>query len=139
MLYVTQYGTWVWKSRRGVDTTAIVEFACAYLEYLSDPNAAIKLREVYRTGQNIEYNTQNITQNIEYNTQDITQNIEYNTENPNQLQDDPSQKNTSSGCGGIILLIIMFILFASFNSNKDAYEQHQDDRPPAQPYNYPPQ
>jgi hypothetical protein len=33
----------------------------------------------------------------------------------------------------------MFILFASFNSNKDAYEQHQDDPPAAQPYNYPSQ
>jgi hypothetical protein len=31
----------------------------------------------------------------------------------------------------------MLILFASFNSNKDAYEQHQDDPPAAQPYNYP--
>jgi hypothetical protein len=33
----------------------------------------------------------------------------------------------------------MFILLASFNSNKDAYDQHQDDRPAAQPYNYPAQ
>ncbi|HYO05412.1 MAG TPA: hypothetical protein VER14_00330 [Phototrophicaceae bacterium] len=63
---------------------------------------------------------------------------EYNTENPNQLQDDPSQENTSSGCGCIIaLIIIMFFGCASFNSNKDAYEQHQDDSPAAQPYNYP--
>ena len=84
--------------------------------------------EVYETGQDIEYNTQNTTQKIEYNTQ-----------NGNQSEDVPSQENTSSGCGGIILLIIMFILFASFNLNKDAYEQHQDDPPSAQPYNYPPQ
>jgi len=48
--------------------------------------------------------------NIEYNTQNITQNIEYNTENENQFEDAPSQKNTSSGWGVIILLIIMFIL-----------------------------
>jgi hypothetical protein len=33
----------------------------------------------------------------------------------------------------------MFILFASFNSNKDAYEQHQDYPPAAPPYNYPAQ
>ncbi|MEG4961844.1 MULTISPECIES: hypothetical protein [unclassified Microcoleus] len=139
--YVTKHGTWVWTSRRGVDTTAIVELACEYLEYLGDPNAARKLWEVYKNGQNIEYNTQNITQNIEYNTQNITQNIEYNTENPNQLQDDPSQKNTSSGCGCIIALIItMFFAFASFNSNKDRYDHHQYDPPAAQPYyNYPPQ
>ena len=82
--------------------------------------------EVYKTGQNIEYNTQNNTQKIEDNTQ-----------NGNQPQDDTSQENTLSGCGGIILLIIMFILFASFNSKKDAYEQHQDDPPAAQLYNYP--
>jgi hypothetical protein len=31
----------------------------------------------------------------------------------------------------------MFILFAYFNLNKDAYEQDQDDPPAAQPYNYP--
>jgi hypothetical protein len=82
--------------------------------------------EVYETGQNIEYNTLNNTQEIEDNTP-----------NGNQSEDDFSQGNTSSGFGGIILLIIMFILFASFNSNKDAYEQHQDDPPAAQPYNYP--
>ena len=82
--------------------------------------------EVYKTGQDIEYNTQNNTQKIENRTQ-----------NGNQFEDAPSQENTSSGCGGIILLIIMFILFASFKSNKDAYEQHQDDPPAAQPYNYP--
>ena len=76
--------------------------------------------------------------NIEYNTQNITQNIEYNTENQNQLQDDPSQENTSSGCGCIIaLIIIMFFGFASFNLNKDRYDRHQYDRPSAQPYNYP--
>ncbi|MEG4214273.1 hypothetical protein QUA27_02315 [Microcoleus sp. Pol14C6] len=78
--YVRKYGTWVWKSRRGVDTIAIVELPCAYLEYLSDPKAAIKILEVYTTGQNIKYNTQNFTQNIEYNTENFTQNIEYNTE-----------------------------------------------------------
>jgi hypothetical protein len=33
----------------------------------------------------------------------------------------------------------MFILFAPFNLNKDAYEQHQDDPTAAQPYNYPSQ
>jgi hypothetical protein len=138
--YVRKYGTWVWKSRRGVDTTAIVELTCAYLEYLSDPNAAIKLLEVYTTGQNIEYNTQNITRNIEYNTETITQNIEYNTENTNQLQDAPSQENTSSGCGCIIaVIIIRFLGLASFNSNKDPYDRHQYDPPSAQPYNYPPQ
>ena len=84
--------------------------------------------EVYETGQDIEYNTQNYTHKIEDHTQ-----------NGNLFEDDPSQENTSSGCGCIIALIIMFILFASFNSNKDAYEQHQDDPPAAQPYNYPPQ
>ena len=82
--------------------------------------------EVYETGQYIEYNTQNNTQKFEYKTQ-----------NGNQSEDDFSRQNTSSGCGGIILLIIMFILFASFNSNKDAYEQHQDYPPAAQAYNYP--
>ena len=82
--------------------------------------------EVYKTGQDIDYNTQNNPQKIEDNTQ-----------NGNQSEDDPSQENTSLGCGGIILLIVMFILLASFNSNKDAYEQHQDDPPAAQPYNYP--
>ncbi len=81
--------------------------------------------EVYETGQDIEYNTQNNTQKIEDSTQ-----------NRNQSEDAPSQENTSSGCGGIILLIIMFILFASFNSNKDRYPQHQYDPPSAQPYNY---
>jgi hypothetical protein len=85
--------------------------------------------EVYETGQDIEYNTQNNTQKNEYTTP-----------NGNQAEDDPSQENTSSGCGCIIaLIIIMFFGFASFNSNKDAYEQHQDDPPAAQPYNYPPQ
>jgi len=82
--------------------------------------------EVYETGQDIEYNTQNNTQKIEHRTQ-----------NRNQSEDAPSQENTSSGCGGIILLIIIFILFASFNSNKDRYPQHQYDAPSAQPYNYP--
>ena len=75
--------------------------------------------------------------NIEQNTQNNTKKIEDNTQNENQFEDAPSQKNTSSECGVIILLIIMFILFASFNSNKDAQEQHQDDPPAAQPYNYP--
>lgn len=126
--YERKYGRWVWDSRTGIRTIAIIELAVEYLEYLGDPNAAKKLLEVYETGQNIEYNTKNNTQKIEFHTQ-----------NANQSQDDPYQENASSGCGGIILLIIMFILFASFNSNKDPYEQHQDDPPAAQPYNYPPQ
>jgi hypothetical protein len=96
--------------------------------------------EVYTTAQNIEYNTQNLTQNIEYNTQNLTRNIEYNTEKQNQLQDDRSQENTSSGCGCIrALIIIMFFGLASFNSNKDRYDRHQYDPPSAQPHNYPPQ
>jgi hypothetical protein len=83
--------------------------------------------QVYENAQKIEDNTQNNTQKIEDNTQ-----------KGNQSENHPSQENTSSGCGCIILLI-MFILFASFNSNKDACEQHQDDPPAAQPYNYPAQ
>lgn len=114
--YERKYGRWVWDSRTGISTIAIIDLAVEYLEYLGDPNAATKLWEVYETGQDIEYNTQTA----------------------NQSEDNPYKENTSSGCGGIILLIIMFILFASFNSNKDLYKQHQDD-PPAQPYNYPPQ
>ncbi|MEG4137043.1 hypothetical protein QUA30_18740 [Microcoleus sp. Pol14C2] len=86
--------------------------------------------EVYTTGQNIEYNTQIFTQNIEDNTK-----------NTNQLQDAPSQENTSSGCGCIIaVIIIMFLGLASFNSNKSPYDHYQYDPPSAQPYyNYPPQ
>jgi hypothetical protein len=76
-------------------------------------------------------------QDIEYNTQNNTQKMEDHTKNGNQSENHPSQENTSSGCGGIILLIIRLILFACFNSNKDAYEQHPDDPPAAQPYNYP--
>ena len=125
--YERKYGRWVWDSRTGISTIAIIDLAVEYLEYLGDPKAATKLWEVYETGQDIEYNTQNNTQNMEYNTQTA-----------NQSEDNPSKENTSLGCGGIILLIIMFILFASFNSNKDLYKQHQDD-PPAQPYNYPSQ
>jgi len=36
-----------------------------------------------------------------------------------------------------VLTVLAVAIFASFNSNKDAYEQHQDDPPAAQPYNYP--
>ena len=78
--YERKYGRWVWDSRTGIETIAIIEVAIEYLEYLGDPNAARELLEVYETGQDIEYNTQNNTQKIEDNTQ-----------NGNQSEDDFSQ------------------------------------------------
>lgn len=54
-------GTWVWQSRTGKETIAIVDLACAYLQYLKDPLAAVALKQVYETGESKEYNSPNIS------------------------------------------------------------------------------
>ncbi|MCT7952962.1 hypothetical protein NG798_24495 [Ancylothrix sp. C2] len=54
-------GTWVWQSRTGKGTIAIVDLACVYLQYLEDPMAAVALKQVYETGESKEYNSPEIS------------------------------------------------------------------------------
>ena len=54
-------GTWVWQSRSGKGTIAILDLACIYLQYLKDPMAAVALKQVYETGESKEYNSPHIS------------------------------------------------------------------------------
>lgn len=54
-------GTWVWQSRTGKGTIGIVDLACVYLQYLEDPMAAVALKQVYETRQDITYNSPTIS------------------------------------------------------------------------------
>jgi hypothetical protein len=64
-------GTWVWKSRTGKNTEALIYLGYHYLIYLGDQGAANALREVYETGRDREYN------NLIYNTNQTDQRDDY--------------------------------------------------------------
>ncbi|MGL4498659.1 MAG: hypothetical protein ACRCU2_06310 [Planktothrix sp.] len=56
-------GTWVWQSRTGKNTHAIVQLGFQYLVYLGDMNAANALRQAYETGKDQVYNADQVAYN----------------------------------------------------------------------------